>query len=196
MFTPGGTRPERASCIRGTGKRSFSIPIGFVRQQQASWLPTAFQTCRRFKIDLLPDRIERAGAISPEIDFKTASGYSIPYPESSMNLVSAFTVFSSILDPSAREALAAEALRVLKPEGWVLVYDYRLSDPRNPDTIGIRKREVRRIFPGLNFIRRTLTLAPPISRRIAPLSTLLAHGLEVCYPFLRTHAFYLVGPKA
>jgi SAM-dependent methyltransferase len=101
-------------------------------------------------------------------------------------------VFSSILDAPARQALAQEMLRVLKPGGYVFVYDFRISHPQNPDTTGIRKAEIRRLFPGLPFQVHSLTLAPPLARRLAPLSPVLAHILEAWCPFLRTHALYLL----
>lgn len=143
-------------------------------------------------IDLLDDRIRRAAALSPGIDFQPASGYRIPYSSASMDLVSAHTVFSSILDPEMRTALASEMLRVRRPNGKILIYDYRVSDPRNPDTIGIRKAEIQRLFPGAPLRLESVTLAPPIARAVAPLSFLLAHMMEAWLPFLRTHAFYLV----
>lgn len=145
-------------------------------------------------IDLLEDRIEKARALGMGIDFQVASGYEIPFSDGSMDLVSAHTVFSSILDPSARKALADEMSRILKSTGKILIYDYRISDPRNPDTVGIRKREIQRLFPEFNVHFRSLTLAPPILRRVAPVSPWLAHVIESWFPFLRTHAFYLVSP--
>ena len=111
------------------------------------------------------------------------------------DLVSAHTVFSSILDGSARKALADEMSRILKSTGKIRICDYRISDPRNPDTVGIRKREIQRLFPGLAIQKRSLTLAPPILRRVAPISPLLAHVLESWFPFFRTHAFYLISSR-
>lgn len=143
-------------------------------------------------IDLLQDRIDKAKNLGGDIDYQIASGYEIPFPDGRMDLVSAHTVFSSILDRSHRKALADEMARVLRQDGKVLIYDYRISDPRNPDTVGIRKTEIRRLFPGLSLQVRSLTLAPPIARRIAPVSPLLAHVLECWFPFLRTHVFYLL----
>jgi SAM-dependent methyltransferase len=143
-------------------------------------------------IDLLSDRIDAAKNSSPMIDFKISSGYSIPFFDASMDLVSANTVFSSILDPAARTVLAQEMTRVLQPGGHIMVYDYRISDPRNTDTTGIRKAEIIRLFPEFDLNIRTLTLAPPIARRFTPLSPLMAHMLEVFFPFLRTHAIFFL----
>lgn len=142
--------------------------------------------------DLLEDRIEKAKKLSPHIDFRITSGWPIPFADQSMDLVSANTVFSSILDPEARFGLAKEMIRVVRSEGIILIYDFRISHPRNPDTIGIRKNEIHRLFHGFKVQMQTVTLAPPIQRRIAPLSSLLAHACEALLPFLRTHAVYLL----
>ncbi|MCK4389408.1 MAG: hypothetical protein KAV83_04120 [Desulfobacterales bacterium] len=87
-------------------------------------------------------------------------------------------------------------LRALKPGGTIFIYDYRISDPRNPDTVGIRKSEIRRLFPGLSLKHRSLTLAPPILRRVVPVSPLLAFVVECLFPFLRTHAVYVLERRA
>jgi ubiquinone/menaquinone biosynthesis C-methylase UbiE len=147
-------------------------------------------------IDLLEDRIHRAKVLCPGVDFHIASGYHIPFLSHSMDLISAHTVFSSIIRPDLRGTLAAEILRVLKPDGMILIYDYRISDPRNADTVGIRRAEVRRLFPNTSIQFRSLTLAPPISRIVAPVFPLLAHILESWFPFLRTHAFHLIRQRS
>jgi len=120
-------------------------------------------------IDLLEDRIAQAKKMSPQIDYQAISGWPIPFTEQSMDLVTANTVFSSILEPEARLGLAKEMNRVVRSN--ILIYDFRISHPKNPDTIA---------------------LAPPIQRKLAPLSPLLAYACEVLLPFLRTHAVYLL----
>jgi ubiquinone/menaquinone biosynthesis C-methylase UbiE len=146
-------------------------------------------------IDLLPDRISAAKKFSPMIDFKVSSGYSIHFSDAAMELVSAHTVFSSILDASARAALANEMNRVLAPGCCIMIYDFRISDPRNADTRGICKAEIKRIFPGFELNARSLTLAPPIGRRITPWSPFLAYIIESLCPFLRTHVLFFLRKK-
>ena len=148
-------------------------------------------------IDLLEDRIAQAKNLAPNLQFRVATGWEIPFPNDCMDVVSANTVFSSVLDTKARQALASEMLRVVKPDGGIAIYDFFISHPRNPDTVGIGSKEISRLFPGMNLKVRTLTLAPPIARRIVPWSPLLAHVIEVLIPFFRTHALYfLTHPKA
>ncbi len=144
-------------------------------------------------IDLLEDRIEVARSAEPVIDFRVGSGWALPFDGASMDLVCANTVFSSIPDPNARDVLAAEIRRVMKPDGWALIYDFRMSHPRNPDTVGIGRSEVRRLFTSLEARTRSLTLAPPIARPLTRVSVGLARLVEAGAPFLRTHAVHLLG---
>jgi len=46
--------------------------------------------------------------------------------------------------------------------------------------------EIRSLFPGCPVELGSTTLAPPISRRVVPVSWVLALALEK-FPFLRTH---------
>lgn len=200
LFTQYRFRAVAASLLKRSGLTDLShIEVLDVGCGAGRWLHTLLEWGTRPEhlhgIDLLEDRIEKARALGMGIDFQVASGYEIPFPENSMDLVSAHTVFSSILAPSARKTLAGEIARILKNTGKILIYDYRISDPRNPDTVGIRKREIQRLFSDFTIQLRSLTLAPPILRRVAPVSPLLAHVLEYWFPFLRTHAFYLISSR-
>ena len=95
------------------------------------------------------------------------------------------TAISSILDPQIRRNICAELLRVLrspdlgsgKPGGMILWYDFWLN-PVNPQTRGVRPAEIKRLFPNCSFEFHKITLAPPIARRVVPVSWILAYGLE------------------
>ena len=59
----------------------------------------------------------------------------------------------------------------------ILRYDFRLN-PTNPQTRGTRPKEIKRLFPGCAFEFHKITLAPPLARRVVPVSWMLACGLE------------------
>lgn len=143
-------------------------------------------------IDLLADRIAAARQLAPKIDFREGNGWQLPYSNASMDLVSARTVFSSILNKNARARLAAEMIRVLDSHGHILLFDFRVSHPLNPDTIGIRRAEIRRLFPGFVQYAQSLLLAPPIARRVAPVAPWVATAIEALCPPLRTHNLLLL----
>jgi len=145
-------------------------------------------------VDLLADRINEAKALSPpEIDFRVSNSWPLPYQDAAMDICAASTVFSSILDSSARLALAQEMRRVLRPDGWIMVFDYVVSGPRNPETIGIGRDEIQRIFSGLKFAYTArLILAPPLLRRLPRYLLWVALCLETFIPLLCTHRLYFL----
>jgi SAM-dependent methyltransferase len=139
--------------------------------------------------DLLLDRVLSAHARLPQLPLTCADGQNLPYRSSIFDLVLQYTVFSSILDDEIKANMAREMLRVVKTGGLILWYDFWLN-PANKQTRGIRQAEIRRLFPECRFEFHCITLAPPLARRLAPISWLLAYGLERLR-VLNTH--YLVA---
>ncbi|MEO8191442.1 MAG: class I SAM-dependent methyltransferase [Acidobacteriota bacterium] len=115
-----------------------------------------------------------------------ADAAEMPWASGSFKLVVASTVFTSILDDGVRRAVAGEIARVLKPGGALLWYDFSFNNPGNRNVRKVSREELGRLFPELSGPVRTVGLAPPIARRVAPLSWLLATALEVV-PWARTH---------
>ena len=110
----------------------------------------------------------------------------------SVDLVLQFTVFSSILDAGLKSAIAGRLWSWLKPGGAVLSYDFIYNDPRNPDVRKLDVCELRRLLPDGQFHVRRVTLAPPLARRVAPVSPALFWALNAL-PFLRlSHALCLI----
>lgn len=107
-----------------------------------------------------------------------------PVAEGSQHAVLAFTLFSSLLDPAFRQRMADVLWRWTAPGGGVLVYDFIVDNPRNPDVRGVPLAELRRLFPKAQVHSRRITLAPPIARRLPAACLLPASAL--LYP-LRTH---------
>ncbi len=138
-------------------------------------------------VDLLPDRIvEARRTCPPGIVFLCGSAAELDVPSASHDLVLQSTVFTSILDSRMREAVAAEMLRVLRPDGLILWYDYHVDNPANPDVRGVGRRDIHRLFRGCRVDLERVTLAPPIARAIAPFSRIACQLLEAV-PLFRTH---------
>jgi len=85
-----------------------------------------------------------------------------------------------------KEQLASEMCRVLKRDGLLLWYDYHMNNPSNPDVKGVKRREIYALFPDCDIHLQRITLAPPIARRLAPLSWLLCYVLSKI-PWLCSH---------
>lgn len=137
-------------------------------------------------VELLPDRVERARLLSPNIRVTQGDASRLDLPDGAYDITLQSTVFSSILDPAMRRSVASEMLRVLRPGGLVIWYDMRVDNPGNPDVRGISKSEVESLFPGCICRFRRTTLAPPLARRLAPASWALCQLISVL-PFMLTH---------
>jgi ubiquinone/menaquinone biosynthesis C-methylase UbiE len=141
-------------------------------------------------VDLIPERVARAKHLAPTLDLRVANAAELPFEDDVFDLALAFTMFSSITDAALRTEVAAEMLRVLRPGGAVLWYDFWIN-PINSDVAGLRLAEIRRLFGREPAEARRVTLAPPISRRLAPRS-FVACELVQLIPLLRTHWLALI----
>jgi len=143
-------------------------------------------------IDLRRDPVDYALTINPNVDIRCDSATEMPWGDRSFDLVFQNTVFSSILDADTRKQVASEMLRVLKPGGSIVWYDFWLN-PSNKQTRGIRPKEIRELFPGCRFEFHKITLAPPIGRFLVPISCGLATLLEGLR-ILNTHYLVMISP--
>ncbi len=143
--------------------------------------------------ELLEWRLAEAKAATPHLPLALADGQHLPYADASFDLVAQYTVFSSILDAQVRQTIAAEMRRVVRPNGLLLWYDF-WTNPLNPQTRGVRKAEIRALFPACQFHFKRLTLASPLVRRLAPHSWLACHLLESLRLF-NTHYLVAIRPR-
>jgi SAM-dependent methyltransferase len=135
-------------------------------------------------VDLLPDRIARARERLPAADLREADARDLPFGAATMDVVVLKVVLSSVLDPAVLARIATEVDRVLRAGGAVLWYDNRYPNPFNPHVTGIRRRELARLFPGYELRVRTVTVVPPLVRRLGP-ATERMYGALSLLPFLR-----------
>lgn len=143
-------------------------------------------------VDLRYEAIAEAKRRLPSCDLITGDASELPFAAGSMDVVLQFTALSSILDDEVRQRVAAEMIRVCRPTGLIVSYDFTMN-PTNVDTRGLRGDDIRHLFPGCQVRTHRVTLAPPIARRIAPLSYRLASLLGALPP-LRTHLITFVTP--
>ena len=140
-------------------------------------------------VDLLPDRIDEARRSVPDATFIVASADVLPLAAATFDVVTAITLFSSIPSADMERSAAAEIGRVLRPGGWLVWYDLRYDNPSNPEVHGLSSRRLGELFPGWSQQLRSITLAPPVARRLGPLTS-TAYPILHAIPSLRSH---LVG---
>jgi len=142
-------------------------------------------------VDLLPERVEAARNAYPDIDFRVANAEHLEFPDQSFDLVIAFTLFTSILDPQMAANVAHEIQRVLRPRGGLLWYDFRYDNPANKNVKGVGAKRVRELFGDLEGNLDAVTVIPPLVRRLGPL-TAAAYPLLASLPPMRSHLLGLL----
>jgi ubiquinone/menaquinone biosynthesis C-methylase UbiE len=132
-------------------------------------------------VDLIPSRLSAARVACPDVDLRLGDGSRIPFPNDSVDVATAVTVFSSILDQDLRSALFAEMERVVRPGGVLLLYDFVIRKPTNPNVIGMPLRRLAelgrppdwtiRVSPLLHAVAVASAIHPrlaDLAMRVAP----------------------------
>ncbi len=144
-----------------------------------------------YGIDLLPDRIEKARQLLPGANFECVNGEELEFPSETFDLVACSTVFSSIADEMMATRVAQNMARVLRPAGAILWYDFRYPNPSNPHTRPMRKKDVHKLFPGFEVRLQSISVLPPVTRRLGLLAEPL-YPLLAAIPPLRSHLMGLL----
>jgi ubiquinone/menaquinone biosynthesis C-methylase UbiE len=187
---------ERSGLLPLSGRRLLEVGCG-----SGNWLEVLERLGARRDglagIDLDSDRAGACAARFPGAsgaDIRSGDASRLPWDSGSFDLVLQSTVFSSILELEMRRTVAAEMLRVLAPEGAILWYDFFVDNPANPNVRGVRRREIEALFPGCRVDLRRATLAPPLARKIVPVSWTLGTVLESLRVF-DTHYLGMIRRK-
>jgi len=133
-----------------------------------------------------PWRDWRQAGRGAEITFILKSTHELDFPPQSFDIVHQSMMLSSIVDPETRTRTAEVLWSMLRPNGVLISYDFWLN-PLNSATVGIDRAELRRLFPeGREVYARTVTLAPPLARKLTKLRKPLLLALEKLR-FMNTH---------
>ena len=145
-----------------------------------------------YGIDVIAERIEAARQRHPDIHYHEGSAEHLPWSDNTFDIISQFTVFSSILDKAVQKAISSEMQRVLKPGGSILWYDLR-KHSQNPALTAFSRSEIEALFPEMDLlILRPAKLRFGITRRVINQSWELVAFLERI-PLLCEMYFALLG---
>ena len=119
-------------------------------------------------VELLEASAARARRLCPpQIRIECGNAAQLRSEADSFDIVLQAGLFSSVFDGSIKHSIATEILRVLRPGGIVLWYDFCLSNPQNPYVQPISEVEIGRLFPGCPVELRRVSLATPLVRVLA-----------------------------
>ena len=117
-------------------------------------------------LELLPERQAAAAARVPAATITLGDARRLPYGNRRFDVVTMFTVLSSLASVSDALAAFGEALRVVGPSGVVLVWEPRLPNPLNRHTLSIPGGMLREAAGDSRAAARTTTVLPPLARRL------------------------------
>lgn len=117
-------------------------------------------------VEILPERVEAARRRAVGATVTVADARALPYPDDLFQVVSLFTVLSSLSDRGTVARVLAEAWRVLAPGGVLLVWEPRIPNPFNPRTTMVTLRVVTNALPEASIEVRTTTVLPVLARRL------------------------------
>jgi SAM-dependent methyltransferase len=186
---------ERAliRCLRQSGlrpiadKRALEVGCGS-GHNLLEFLRLGFQPENLVGNELQEDRAAAARHRLPEqIQILAGDATTLDLENQSFDIVLQSTVLTSILDDAFQQKLANRMWELVRPGGGVLSYDFVYNNPSNPDVRGVPVKRIRELFPQGEVRSWRLTLAPPISRRVAKVHPAL-YTLFNALPFFRTHA--------
>jgi ubiquinone/menaquinone biosynthesis C-methylase UbiE len=140
-------------------------------------------------VDLRKESIESAQARFPLLQLIVGDARQLPYADHSFDIITQNVCFTSILDEEDRLQVAREMMRVLKPGGVILWFDFRYNNPHNRSVRKVGHAQLRTYFPGMHMRVRSILLFPWLARCMV--STFWAPVFHLCYAFLplRTHLF-------
>jgi ubiquinone/menaquinone biosynthesis C-methylase UbiE len=142
-----------------------------------------------FGVDLLDDRVVACRTRVPEATVEAADARDLPWPSGHFHVAVMLSLLSSMPGLAARNAAIVEAERVLAPEGVLVVWDLRWPNPLNRRTEYVSRSLLR--AEDRQVETRSLTLAPPLARRLGSTVT-WSYPLLARLPALRSHRFATV----
>jgi len=145
-----------------------------------------------YGVELDEERASVAMGALPSANLIIGDASRMPWGDRFFDLVIISTVLSSVTSMSVRRTIADEVDRVLANRGTILIYDTAVRNPRNKDLLPVGRKQVAELFPNMNVVSRSVTLAPPIARSVAKRSWTLANILSAL-PVIRTHRLSLLS---
>ena len=144
----------------------------------SSLLPGFF----RVSSDLLIWRLLESEELGPSL---CNDGTKLPLKNESVDVVFLSTVLSSVGKETGL-GMFEEISRVLSKRGILIIYDFRIPNPKNRKTRPIRRRWVKQSLSGFEVSVRSVTVWPQLARRLGEKTDWWYPKLSF-FPFFRSH---------
>lgn len=151
-------------------------------------------------IDIFPERLEAAKSIYPNARWVQGDASRMGFSDREFDLVAEFTMFATLPDEELSARIAAEMLRVCKPEGYLLLVDWRTPKPGDANYSALTRARLKRLFrvsDGIELVGVfSGALIPPVGRFLSAYLPGLYFLVAALFPFLVGQVAYLLRKKA
>lgn len=150
-------------------------------------------------IEIQQERIAVARSLYPQMEFIHADATKMQFEDDTFDLVFESTMFATLPDDHDRAAIASEMVRVCKPEGFLVLIDWRTPKPGDRSYKALSRRELQKIFAigsrtKLIAVQRG-ALLPPIGRFLSKRAPGLYFICWSLFPFLVGQVVYVLTRK-
>lgn len=144
-------------------------------------------------LDILASELALAHERTAGAHFVLGNAAVMPFPDASFDGVTLITVFSSIVDDEVRAQAAREAARVVRPNGRIISYDFRVVGDGNPHLVPVDEAEVMRLLGGFGPTTMlhhglSLRIASRVPRQFGDLLSNFSPLLHFILAITRVHA--------
>ncbi|TAK34805.1 MAG: class I SAM-dependent methyltransferase [Chloroflexota bacterium] len=154
-------------------------------------LRLGFDPARIYGVDLLADRISEASGRFPTAHFVCGDARCLDFEEGAFDIVLESTMFVSITDHEISRAIAAEMLRVVRRDGYIVLADWRYAKPGGTSYAGLSRGRIDQLF---QVGRQTRIVGVHHGALVPPLGRYLSrHGMAFVYFGLRGLLRFLCG---
>jgi oligosaccharide repeat unit polymerase len=151
------------------------------------------QSNRLYGVDLREDQIALARANDLGMNLVCGDARQLSFPNQYFDVAICNNLFGSILDRGIADSVATEIRRVVKPRGLIIWCDGRYRNPGNSNVRGYSFREIQSCFPGCRIELRSITVLPPLARRLGRFTSWL-YPVLARIPLLRVRYLGTIRP--
>jgi len=155
------------------------------------FLRLGFEPSNLFGLDIQEDKILKAKAANPLVNFECADATSLAFPDNTFDISMESMMFLQLTDDDIARRIASEMIRVTKPGGILLVSDWRYSKPGSREFKGVTRRRIRDIYlvGTRNQACHTFRgpLVPPIGRFVSHYLSPFYFLVQALFPFSAGH---------
>jgi ubiquinone/menaquinone biosynthesis C-methylase UbiE len=147
-------------------------------------------------IEIQSERLAGATKLFPQINWVHGDATQMKFETNAFDLVFESTMFATLPDDTVRAAIAMEMVRVCKPNGYILLVDWRTPKPGDPNYKALTRGELQRLF-GIGRDTEWVgtfrgALVPPVGRFLSKHASWLYFPLAFFFPFLVGQVVYVI----